>query len=37
MLNELRKPERKETLEKTLVRKRQPSITLGRVVVGLQE
>lgn len=37
MLNELRKPERKETLKKTLVRKRQPSITLGRVVVGLQE
>lgn len=37
MLNELRKPERKEILKKTLVRKRQPSITLGRVVVGLQE
>ena len=34
MLNELRKPERKKTLKKTLVKKGQPSIALGRVVVS---
>lgn len=34
MLNELRKPDRKKTLKKTLVKKGQPSIALGRVVVS---
>ena len=37
MLNELRKPEREKTLKKTLVKKKQPSIALGRVVVVPQE
>lgn len=37
MLKELRKPERKKTLKKTVVNKRQPTVRLGRVVEGLQE
>ena len=37
MLKEIRKPERKKTLKKTAVKKRQPTVKLGRVIEGPQE
>ena len=37
MLKDLRKPERKKTLKKTVVKKRQPTVRLGRVIEGPQE